>query len=185
MFHIPFLMVFYHVRTIIVPIGICVSPFICGGVYNLINCVIAHSPASVSVCTCMCACLHVPKGPSMVFWIRVLIFPRSAYRPALRGFCSVYEAGVLTQFVALVHFLWFFPPTLHLPFFPPAGAYCEPARLERRVRSFWTKRHTHHWAALPTSPISSLSLGSVCASESFCVCMCVACHTCPCSRPVN
>lgn len=67
MFHIPFLMVFYHVRTIIVPIGICVSPFICGGVYNLINRVIAHSPASVSVCTCMRACLHAPKGPSMFF----------------------------------------------------------------------------------------------------------------------
>lgn len=37
MFHIPFLMVFYHVRTIIVPIGICVSAFICAGVYNLIK----------------------------------------------------------------------------------------------------------------------------------------------------
>lgn len=56
MFHIPFLMVFYHVRTIIVPIGICVSAFICAGVYNLINRVIAHSCVCLHMYVCMFAC---------------------------------------------------------------------------------------------------------------------------------
>lgn len=57
-------MVFYHVRTIIVPIGICAPPFICAGVYNLINRVIAHFLSIYLVCICMRACLHAGRSPS-------------------------------------------------------------------------------------------------------------------------
>lgn len=53
MFHIPFLMVFYHVRTIIVSIGVCVSTFICAGV---INQVIAPSSFCLHMDVCMFMC---------------------------------------------------------------------------------------------------------------------------------
>lgn len=70
MFHIPFLMVFYHVRTIIVPIGMCVSAFICAGVYNLINGVtLLHILECLSLFAWACvyrkhACTCRSRGPS-------------------------------------------------------------------------------------------------------------------------
>lgn len=166
MFHIPFLMVFYHVRTIIVPIGICVSAFICAGVYNLINRVIAHSRVCLHMYVCMFA--YTLRSHAARMW--VLILPVSV--PGLLwGFCSVYEPGILTQFVALALCLSLF---LSLSLCPPAGAYCEPAWLERRAHSDWTKRHTHHWAALPTSPPLITLAGC---------CRCVCAHVCVQSVP--
>lgn len=149
MFHIPFLMVFYHVRTIIVPIGICVSAFICAGVYNLINRVIAHFSASVSVCICtrlLGVCVHLEVPPARMW---VLMLPLGVLG------CSEGSALFMNQAYWPSLWSWHFLP---LSFCPPVGAYCEPAWLEERAQSDWTKRQTHHWAALPASAHSSLSL---------------------------
>lgn len=97
MFHIPFLMVFYHVKTIIVPIGICVSTFICAGV---INRVIAHSCVCLHMHVCMFVCtlkpLQLTCGCS---------FSPSVCRAASRVLLCLWK-DILTQFVALALFLF-------------------------------------------------------------------------------
>lgn len=112
----------------------------------------------------MHVCVH-PEVPPARMWVLILplgvpgcfegsaLFMNEAYWPNLWPWCSLS--------------LFLFSPSVSLSLCPPAGAYCEPARLEKRAHSDWTKRHPHHWAALPTSPHSSLSLDAagVCAQH--------------------
>ena len=122
----------------------------------------------------MCACLRAPWSPCSPD-------VGANFAPQCES-CSEGSALFMNQaywpnlwpwrFLFLFPSLSLFSFSLRLSLCPPAGAYCEPAWLERRAHSDWTKRYTHHWAALPTSPHSSLSLDAAGVCVCVCVCMC-------------